>query len=149
MLARTVGVALLIVAVISAPVRASLPRCSRTGAIAGGGNCCCAPDRSLEQPDDATAEVRSCCAEKHRPTAPEDARPETAKPPCCCKATAPAPAVSPAGARMPALDESLVLDSVIDQFALAAPADTTQVAGSEREGPLKRPLRKIYCRWTM
>ncbi|MEX0978025.1 MAG: hypothetical protein WDZ48_04190 [Pirellulales bacterium] len=154
MLARNVGVALLIVAVVTAPVWGSMPRCCRTGAIAGGGNCCCGPNRSLEQADNATEEVRSCCAEKHRPTVVEDARPEsarpaTARPLCCCKASAPAPAVPPANAQMPALDESLSLDTIINQTALTAPAAIAEVAGAEREDPLKLPLRKIYCRWTV
>jgi hypothetical protein len=50
---------------------------------------------------------------------------------------------------MPALDESLSADTVIDQTVFAAPAATMQVAGAEREDPLKLPLRKIYCRWTV
>jgi hypothetical protein len=152
-LARNAAVALLIVAVVSAPVWGSLPRCCHTGALAGGGNCCCGPNRTLVEPDDATPdasdEVRSCCANKERPSAAEKGISHTARPLCCCKASAPAPAVPPTSAPMPAADDSLALDSIINQTAFATPAATAEVAGAAREGPLKPPLRKIYCRWTV
>lgn len=149
LLARKLGIALLAIATIAAPVIGAQPRCCKTGALKGSGGCCCGPKAVDSDPSSCCpTESRSCCAA--REDAPEtDATPTFSDAPCQCKASGQPPAI-PSGKH----SSETSLETFVALTALAVPADDAQhiLTARGHEPEIARggmSLLKVHCRWTV
>lgn len=145
-LVRMLSVALLAASVVAAPVRAALPRCCHTGAIAGSDDCCCAAERQVEAVADCCVQPqKSCCASSD--SQPQPPVPST-KTSCHCELSSPTPAVPPQSTRAVIRAAGLVAPLVVDQADCFRPQAALQLR-TERTEPMKIPLHKVLCRWTV
>jgi hypothetical protein len=147
-LARKLGIALLAIATIAAPVVGAQPRCCKTGAIKGSGQCCCGPQTTEEPSSCCQAEVRPCCANEAEASQP-DASPAFADAPCHCKAGGQPPAI-PSGKH----GSETSLEKFVALAALPALAEDSQLAHIARAHVLLAArggtsLHKVHCRWTI
>ncbi len=157
-LARQLGVALLAASLLAAPVLGSMPRCCQTGALAGGGNCCCGPKAEKgERPTCCQTSERSCCAEAKAAAAEEapaeeattDTSPAATNAPCSCKTISQQPAIVPDKDRIETHQKLCCVLAVVliggSALQLSAQCgwDTSQ---SVLPGV---SLHKVYCRWTV
>lgn len=148
-LARQLGIALLAINMIAAPVVGAQPRCCKTGALKGSGLCCCGPKAAdSEAPSCCDSEVRPCCAGEDDESEPL-ASPAFADAPCHCKATSQPPAI-PSGKH----GSEISLEKFVALAALPALANDSQqaliarghVPVASRGGTA---LHKVHCRWTI
>lgn len=147
-LARKLGIALLAIATIAAPVVGAQPRCCKTGAIKGGGQCCCGPQASEPEPSCCQAETRSCCDGEDE-SEPASAVPVLADAPCHCKSTSQPPAI-PSGKH----GSETSLEKFVATADLPAVVDASQQALiAHLHGPDTicggTALHKVHCRWTI
>ncbi len=147
-LARKLGIALLAISTIAAPVVGAQPRCCKTGALKGSGQCCCGPQAVEETSSCCAAEARPCCASEDEESKPL-ASPAFADAPCHCKATAQPPAI-PSGKH----GSELSLEKFVALAASPAVTDDSRqtliarshVPVASRGGT---SLHKVHCRWTI
>jgi hypothetical protein len=152
-LARKLGIALLAIATIAAPVVGAQPRCCKTGAVKGSGQCCCGPEAM--QPESAEREAsccqreaRSCCADAEA-EAEAGVSPVLADAPCHCKSSSQPPAI-PSGKN----GSETSLEKFVALADLPGTADASQQALiAHRDGPDTicggTALHKVHCRWTI
>jgi len=165
-LALKLCVVLLATSVVVAPVLGSMPRCCKTGAVAGGGNCCCAERQQADTAHEAKEaaegeEAADCCAARPKSCCAENA---TAIPPpvndiatfgrgavesrCSCRITQPLAAVPGSKDRGESRDELSAIP--VSSGILAAAHFPAVTAAEHNERPLLRiSLHKMYCRWTV
>ncbi len=159
-LARKLGVVLLATSVVTAPVLGSMPRCTKTGAIAGSGNCCCAKRQAAEEAAGCQApESKSCCAKGDVTPGPSPRQPaqkrhaagprHEVESPCTCKSAAPLPAVPAGKDRTETREEQLVVAVVAPAGTPTAQRAAAHAYEYNQVEPTRIPLRKVYCRWTI
>jgi hypothetical protein len=142
-LARSTGVVLLATCVAAAPVWATVPRCLKTGAIAGGGNCCCGPKRTSDATPGCCHE-RPCCAESQA-----EPEPQTASSNCCCQRLSLAAAMVDGTDRLKLRDLEASYSTPHEANVLPVVASGSAAGPASRASPLKLPLEQVYCRWTV
>jgi hypothetical protein len=152
-LARQLGVALLAASLLAAPVLGAMPRCCQTGAVAGGGNCCCGPKTESEgRPACCQAAERPCCASAEDAPAedvPEDNSSVATDAPCNCKTISQQPAIVSGKDRIETHHKQSCVQAVVliggaaSQHSVAGVWDTSQ---AELPGISRH---KVYCRWTV
>ncbi len=152
-LVRQFGVALLAVSLIAAPVLGAMPRCCKTGAIAGGGSCCCGPRTETEELPACCQETqRSCCAEAGKTTTTDSVAnesPRATDAPCSCKTISLEPAIVTGKDQVETHQKH---SSVIAVARFCGTASQLAVAGAWVTHQVEPPdiaLHKIYCRWTV
>ncbi len=149
-LVRKLGIALLAVSMIAAPVVAAQPRCCKTGTIKGSGQCCCGPKSAETAAPNCCAEkVRSCCESTEHESANPEFSPALSDAPCHCKSDGQPPAIP---------GEKHRGESSLEQFVavatLAPIVDTAQQAlvahcHVQLETSGGTALHKLHCRWTV
>ncbi len=154
-LARHLGLAALIASLATAPVLAATPRCCNTGAIAGGGNCCCRvesePLEIATPANESTCEEqapRSCCAHSEPAIEAPEAAQLAIDSRCGCQIQAPLPALPGSDRAATRHKQSLVvvLPPEADDVAAVQIIQTRVAAQAE---PPPSSLHKKYCRWTV
>jgi hypothetical protein len=147
LLPRYFGLALLVVSLATSPVLGSMSRCCKTGAVAGGGNCCCETERHASATANRESEApKSCCAAEACPSEPAPAIESR----CCCQAGDRMPAVAASEADRSASRFQKLMTAVLPQACenpSHAAAEWLRVAASAESPPAS--LQKIYCRWTV
>jgi|GEM_PF-2995991 len=148
-LARKLGIALLAISTIAAPVVGAQPRCCKTGALKGSGQCCCGPQAAdSETPSCCQRETRPCCASEDEEAEPL-ASPAFADAPCHCQATS-QPLAIPSGKH----GSEISLEKFVALAALPALDDDSQQTLIARSHVPVVPrggtsLHKVHCRWTI
>lgn len=170
-LLRHLSVSLLALAMLAGPVLAKMPRCCGLGRTAGGESCCCSARQAEEPVEQSCCQARkSCCAShEEEPTEapaasghaqlPECPLPNSASnrsalkslapAGCCCKASSPSPAIPATSERAELDNKHLASDLAMIVDDLAPHRAAASRVSLRPDDPLKIPLRKIYCRWTV
>lgn len=147
-LARHLGIALLAISMMAAPVLSAQPRCCKTGALKGSGQCCCGPQSTEQVSSCCQSEARPCCANEDEGSEPLTA-PSFSDAPCHCQATGQPPAI-PSGKH----GSEISLDKFVALAALPVLLDDSQQMLIARSHvPLAArggtALHKVHCRWTI
>jgi hypothetical protein len=147
-LAKRIAVAMLMMALLGAPVLASVPTCCSKGAAAGK-TCCCRSQQSA-QPNN-TEPTKSCCSKAKACCGAEKVVAASAiKPPastCSCKARRSIPAIPEEQSR-PELrvNPMLVVGIAVDRISVLPMTMGLPALGQVNSEP--RPARQVlYCRW--
>ena len=157
-LTRQLGMLLLAVSLVTSPVLGAMPRCCQTGAIKGGGNCCCGPrDDAEELPSCCQHAQRACCAEAaaDEVAANESAGDEAAgfpvagAAPCNCKTTSQMPALVPSKDKVETQENELYVVAVAPVAHATAQNSLSHIADHHQAEPPGLPLHKVHCRWTI
>ena len=144
-IAQRIALALLVVAVLGAPVMGSLPTCCAKRA-SGEQSCCC------RKHGPAATSTAGCCA-KSRTGCCGQNKAETAiaikaaAPSCCCKARSPLQAVPEEQARIELRSKQISMVAATAHSAISSQMAAHWPALSQRDVAPGPPRQVLLCRW--
>ena len=142
--ARRIALALLVIAVVGAPVLGSVPTCCAKDA-AKGQACCCRNKQGAHREGCCAKGHKACCAKPNAVAAIAIKAPVSS---CDCKARRPLAAVAEEQAQVEMRFKQLLIVTAVAQPAASSPGmaavSPLSGVGDLAPGPLRRVL---FCRW--